>query len=255
MPRSAHPFLLIFVLLISLTACGPATMETEPLPASPTLVALQEAAATPSPAAAETVFPSPPPAPAVRETRRLTVEWPPFVRAGDADVVRLTFKVDEGGRVTPTAEYAGHAVSGETVILPDVFATHTVLAEARLDLAGLEVSPQGLMTEALLPGRSVTFYWSVRPREVGHYRGTVWLFLRFIPLAGGADSRSALAAMPIEIEAVSFFGLRAEPARWLGTAGAFVGSVLGFPFFEDLLRALFKRSRRKTRRKKNRPAS
>lgn len=240
-------FFLVAFLLFLLTACAPAAMNEEPA-ANPT--APQEAAATPSPVPAQTVTPSAPPAPAILETRRLTIEWPPLVRAGDADVVRLTLEVDEGGRVTPTAEYAGHAVSGETVAIPDVFATHTVLAEARLDLAGLEVSPAGLTTEALLPGRSVTFYWSIRPREVGRYRGTVWLFLRFIPLAGGPESRSALAAMPIEIEAISFFGLRAEPARWLGTAGAFIGGALGFPFFEDIVRFLFKRRHRKTRPRK-----
>lgn len=241
-------FLPTAVLLFFLAACAPAATNVEPA-ANPTVP--QDVLATSSPAAVWTVTPSAPSAPAILETRRLTIEWPPLVRAGDADVVRLTLEVDEGGWVTPTAEFAGHAVSGETVAIPDVFATHAVLAEARLDLAGVEVSPAGPTTEALLPGRSVTFYWSVRPREVGRYRGTVWLFLRFIPLAGGPESRSALAAMPIEIEAISFFGLRAEPARWLGTVGAFVGGALGFPFFEDVLRLLFRRRRRKTRQKKD----
>jgi hypothetical protein len=246
--RLAVRLLPIFALgLFFLAACAPAAGGPLSPPPNPT----STLAATPSPVLAQTITPPAAAVPAILETRRLTVEWPPVVRAGDADVIRLTLEVNEQGGITPTAEYAGHAVSGETVAIPDVFATHAVLAEARLDMAGLEISPAGLMSEALLPGRSVTFYWSVRPAEVGHYRGTVWLFLRFIPLAGGAESRSALAAMPIEIEAISFFGLRAGPARWLGAAGAFVGGVLGFPFFEDLARLIFSRRRRKTRLKKD----
>ncbi len=226
-------------LLLILTGCAGGALNVEP------------ASTQPPPASAPTPTPLPAAEPAILETRRLTVEWPPLVRVGDADVIRLTLEVDEGGQVTPTAEYAGHQVGGETVVIPDVFDTHTVLAEARLDMAGVQISPAGVTTEALLPGRSVTFYWSVRPTETGRYRGTVWFFLRFIPLAGGPESRSALAAMPIEIEAISLLGLRARTARWLGAVGTFVGGALGFPFFEDIVRLLFKRrGRRRVKKEK-----
>ena len=44
------------------------------------------------------------PQPALPERRRLTLEFPPQIRAGDSDVVRLTLEVDDLGSITPTAE-------------------------------------------------------------------------------------------------------------------------------------------------------
>jgi hypothetical protein len=157
--------------------------------------------------------------------------------------------VDGQGNLTPTAAYEGHLVTGETVAIPDIFETHNVLAEARLDLAGMQVDPAGQVSETLRPGQRVIFSWSVHPDEAGLYRGTLWFFLRFIPIAGGPESSRALAALPIEIEAVSFFGLRAGPARWLGAIGSFVGGVLGLPFLEDILRFLFRKKPNQPRRK------
>ncbi len=41
--------------------------------------------------------------PAIPERRRLTLDYPPHIRAGDSDIVRLTLEVDEQGNLTPTA--------------------------------------------------------------------------------------------------------------------------------------------------------
>ncbi|RME88785.1 MAG: hypothetical protein D6770_06200 [Anaerolineae bacterium] len=187
------------------------------------------------------------PPPAIPERRRLTLEWPPTLRVGDADVIRLTLEVDEMGDITPTAEIEGHQVRGETVVLPNLYETHKVIAEARLDMAGAQVKPEGVIGEALLPGQAVTFYWSVRLPQAGRYRGTVWLHLRFIPKEGGEELRRAVTAQFVEIEAVTLFGLTGNAARLVGALGSAIGSVLGFPFFGDVFRWLWKR--RKARRR------
>src|SRR5574341_1765268 len=113
--------------------------------------------------------PSPPvpvaPPPAIPESRRLTLEYPPKIRAGDSDVIRLTLEVDALGNVTPTAEVQGNVITGQTVQIPNLYDTHNVIAEARLDIAGLEVRPSDVISEPLAPGQSATFYWSVRPAE------------------------------------------------------------------------------------------
>lgn len=183
------------------------------------------------------------PLPAVPEERLLTLEFPPAIRAGDSDVIRLTLAVDTQGDLTPTVSTAGNVIHGEKVSIPNVYATHNVLAEARLDLAGMEVRPADTVGEPLLPGQNATFFWSVRPADVGNYRGTLWLFLHFVPKNGGAESRQPLSAQPIEIEATALFGIRAETARWLGLAGTFVSSLLGLPFLEEALKWLFRRVR------------
>ena len=159
--------------------------------------------------------------PAVLEMRVLTLDYPAAIRMGDEGEVRLMFEVD-----------AGEALSG----IRDVFETHNVLADARLGMAGVEGRPADTISEPLLPGQKVTFYWSIRPAEVGKYRGTVWFYLHFVPKTIGEESRMALSSQLMDIDATALFGLKAGPARWLGVLGTFLGSVLGFPFLESALK-------------------
>jgi hypothetical protein len=179
--------------------------------------------------------------PAIPERRRLTVEFPPQIRAGDSDLVRLTLEVDDLGNLTPTAEIGGNQIEGGVVEIPNLYETHQVIAEARFDIAGLEVRPAELVSEALLPGNSVTFRWSVRPPEVGLYRGTIWLYLRFVDKQTGEESQKTISAQMVEIESVNFLGFSGEFARTTGLIGSVVGTIIGFPFFEDMVKFLFKR--------------
>jgi hypothetical protein len=173
----------------------------------------------------------------------LTLDYPAAIRAGDSDVVRLTLELDNLGNLTATAETAGNITQGEIIQIPNVYDTHNILAEARLDLAGVVVRPEETVSEPLLPGQKVTFYWSIQPAEVGSYRGMVWFYLRFVPRDGSPATRQALSAQQIEIEATSFAGIKAEAARWLGLGGVFVSTVLGLPLLEDVLRWLWKKKK------------
>jgi hypothetical protein len=185
--------------------------------------------------------------PAIPERRRLTVEFPPQIRAGDSDLVRLNLELDDLGNLTPTAEIGGNVVSGEVVEIPNLYESHHVIAEARFDLAGVDVRPADLVSEALEPGNSVTFRWSIRPAEVGVYRGTIWLYLRFVDKQTGEESRKTVSAQIVEIEAVNFLGLSGEWARTTGIIGSVVGTVIGFPFLEDIVKFLFRRRIKPTR--------
>jgi hypothetical protein len=179
--------------------------------------------------------------PALPERRRLTIEFPPRMRAGDSDLVRLTLEVDELGNVTPTAEIGGNLITGQVVEIPNLYDSHNVIAEARFDIAGMEVRPADLVSEALAPGSSVTFRWSIRPPEAGIYRGTVWLYLHFVDKRNGEQSRKTVSAQIVEIEAVNFLGLSANFARTTGIVGSVVGTVIGFPFLEDIVKFILKK--------------
>jgi hypothetical protein len=183
------------------------------------------------------------PVPAIPESRRVTLEYPPRIRSGDSDVVRLTLEVDALGNITPTAETPGNVVTGQTVQIPNLYDTHNVIAEARLDLAGVDVRPSEEVNSPLLPGQSVTFYWSVRPNSSGTFRGTAWLFLRFIDKVTKEESRIPLSAQPLAITTAEFLGLSGGLARAAGGVGSIVGAVLGFPFAGDILKWLWKRVR------------
>ncbi len=187
---------------------------------------------------------SPTAQPAINESRRLTLEFPPRIRVGEGDVIRMTLEVDNLGNVTPTAEIQGNTVTGQTVEIPNLYETHNVTAEARLDLAGMEARPADLISEPLTQGQSVTFYWSIRPPEVGVYRGTIWLYLRFVNKSTGEESRKTVAAQLVQIDAVNLLGLPLGVVRGAGAVGSVVGGVLGFPFLEDIVKFILKRRKR-----------
>lgn len=235
--------LLLFLLFLSFVslACGASAADPAPAPISTQIV--EASGSQPTQSAVS---------PAIPETRRLTLEFPPKMRAGvEGDIVILTLEVDDLGNVTPTAQIDGNVIVGETFEIPDLYETHNVTAEARLDMAGMLVEPSGAIFEPLKRGRSVKFYWSIRPQETGLYRGTVWLHLNFEDMStgdgpqGAVQSRIAVSAQIVEIEAVDFFGLSVNVARTSGVIGSVVGGVLGFPFLENIIKFLFKK-RRKT---------
>jgi hypothetical protein len=183
--------------------------------------------------------------PAIPEQRRLTLEFPPQIRVGDSDRVRLTLEVDNLGNLTPTAEVGGNVITGEVIEIPNLYETHNVIAEARFDITGLEVSPPDLVGQPFGQGQSVSFYWSILPERVGEYRGTIWLYLRFVERVSGEETQRVVSAQPVEIEAVNFLGLSGDLARSFGVVGSIAGTVVGFPFFEDIVRLLFRRRKRR----------
>jgi hypothetical protein len=243
---SAAVLMLIFASIAC--AAGSSPEPSAPLPSDPGI----EPAPTLSvlltqPAIAPTSQPTQIAAsPAIPEIRRLTLEFPPKMRAGvEGDIVRLTLEVDDLGNITPTAEFEGNVVTGETIEIPDLYETHNVTAEAQLDLAGMLVQPPGVIYEPLKRGQSATFHWSIRPQETGIYRGTVWLHLNFADKSTGEQSRIAVSAQIIEIEAVDFFGLSVNLVRTSGVIGSIVGGVVGFPFIEEIIKFLFKKRKKK----------
>ena len=202
-------------------------------------------ATAPLPAVLATGLPAYTPQPAINESRRLTLEFPPRIRAGDSDIVRLTLEVDDLGNITPTAEFEGNVVTGEVIQIPDLYESHHVIAESRFDIAGVEVRPADLINLPLAEGQTATFHWSIRPPDVGVYRGTIWLYLRFVDKLNGEESRLTVSAQIVDIEAVKLVGLSGSLARTTGFIGSIVGTIIGFPFLEDIVKFLYRKRRGK----------
>ena len=95
-------------------------------------------------------------------------------------------------------------------------------------VAGMAVAPDGLVSLSLRPGETVNFRWNIYAAEIGRYRGTVWLYLRYLPLDGGAESRDALKALDIEIQVVNFLGIGGPAARLMGVIGVIACGLFGF---------------------------
>lgn len=247
-------------LSLAMLACGivagaPApdasTPEEEPAAPVPTFIAPEEPSESEDPSIIPPI-PHPTQAipvtavPAIPERRSLTLEFPPQIRTGDSDVVRLTLEVDDLGNIVPTAQTEGNVVTGDVIEVPNLYETHHVIAEAKFDIAGLQISPTEIISQTLIQGQSVTFFWSVRPQEVGVYRGTIWFYLRFVDKVSGEESQKTVSAQIVEIESLNLLGLPANLVRAFGGVGSVVGAVVGFPFIEDILRFIF--GRRRSRR-------
>ena len=234
------------VLIITLTSCGPAAApEATEMPVEevqPTQDAQGEVVPPPA-IVPPTSFPTA--QPAIPERRRVTLEYPPQIRAGDSNLVILTLEVDDLGNLTPTAQFGGDVVQGEVVEIPNLYETHHVIAEAQFDITGVQVSPPELISQPLAQGQSITFHWSILPEGVGIYRGTIWLYLRFVDKVSGEESQKTVSAQIVEIEAVNFLGLSGSFARTFGIVGSIVGTVLGIPFLEDIVRFVFGRRKKK----------
>jgi len=245
--------LIISVLTIALCLCAlvafyslslfRGTGAAPPPDASEPTAEIQPTATLPS--LLPTGLPALTPQPAINESRRLTLEFPPTMRAGDSDIVRLTLEVDELGNITPTAQFEGNVVTGEFIQFPDLYESHYVIAESRFDIAGVELRPTDLINVPLAEGQTATFSWSIRPPDVGIFRGTIWLYLRFVDKLNGEESRLTVSAQIVEIEAANLIGLSGSAARTAGFIGSIVGTVIGFPFLEDIVKFLYGKRRRK----------
>lgn len=175
---------------------------------------------------------APNPQPAVLEPRVLSTLWPRIVRLGDPGMVRLEFAPDPIG------------ASGQGGAQPaDVYETHNVLLEARLEMPGMRVSPPGLSSQALLPGQVIRLQWQVSADEAGEFEGTVWVYLRFVPRTGEAQEQILIAVKPVQVRSVMLLGLvPAGVARAAGWVGIVVGLILGLPIFDEAARRLWMRT-------------
>ena len=115
------------------------------------------------------------------EERSLDLEFPPHIRAGGSETVRLTLERDLRGNLTPIVEVDGRKIEGERLEIADLYESHNIVAESRLEMYGVQVLPADLISEPLLKDEKVTFYWRIRAQNEGKYAGRVWLYLRYIP--------------------------------------------------------------------------
>lgn len=160
----------------------------------------------------------------------IQIETPRYLRAGDAEIVRLLLLPVSEPPETPQA--APPTLPGD-VSFPNLLAASTMVAEARLDLAGVEIRPEQTISEPLLPGKPALFFWSVRASQAGEYSGVAWLHLRILSAEG--ESVIPLSAQEVRLQVRTLWGLSADTARWLGLFWGVLTFLLGFPYLRDIV--------------------
>lgn len=147
--------------------------------------------------------------PSLPEARTIRLEFSPVMRAGDSQIVELILSAD------------GAAADDR------LYEEYNVIVEARLDLPFANVRPADVVSTALVEGGVATFYWDVNPHEAGELHGTVWLYLRLVPQAGGEETRQPVSAQLVKIRSKSMLGRTGSQARAAGVVGLIVGLALG----------------------------
>jgi len=153
---------------------------------------------------------------------QVVLDWPSVVRRGEAQEVYLG--LDTTGLLIEI-----ESSDGPTLLsLTDLAADFNPVFEARLELAGSDISPSGALREPFAPGQQVEYEWFVIPRNGGRLNGRVWLYLELVP----KDSEELVTvlypvlARPLEIESSSLLGLGVFGVRGLGGCLILISSGL-----------------------------
>jgi len=155
---------------------------------------------------------------------------------GESDVVRLALIPNEAG-YTLTTEYPEHQTITQTLLVPRP-GGYYLLAVARLDGVGFDISPQGEQVQSLPPSEALIWRWSLTPRDPGRQRLSLTLKLRWEPLGENQPPSQEYVAYStgLDVQVMSFLGLTQSQALLGGLVGLVFGS--GVSLF-----ALFNRPR------------
>ena len=164
--------------------------------------------------------------PTILETRKVVLEWPGSLRIGDTDVISLVFEPIQNEAVASSAQ-------GK---FSDIYNNYNIMAEARIEAAGVRVNPANPTRESMPSGHTVKFKWQVNIEQTGSYQGNVWLSLRFLPLDGSPASQWPVFVRQVDIHAISIFGLSAAWARLLGGVGILLSGLIIFDDMISLIR-------------------
>jgi hypothetical protein len=165
---------------------------------------------------------------AVLQARRAVVEWPESLRIGDRTMISLAFE--------PVQNQT--SANNRTNGLKDAYTSYNLMAEGRLEVAGLSVNPANPVRESLLTGQTVKLKWTIGALETGKYLGNVWLWLRFLPLDGSSASEVPIFVQEVDIRATSMLGLGGPQARLLGGMGIIAGLGLSYDVMIRMFRKL-----------------
>ena len=100
-----------------------------------------------------------------------------------------------------------------------------LLIEARLDIPGGRVLPQGTVRQTLAAGQRPKFAWQFIPYSENKFSGTLWVFINSVSESGQVD-RSPLLAYPLEMQARGGFGIPMQAVRLLCVLGFVCGALI-----------------------------
>lgn len=148
----------------------------------------------------------------------LSLEAPAWVRLGQAGTVRL--------RVFPASPR--QQMSSSPMPIPNNSLVNPLI-EARLELPGGLVDPNGSQISPLTSGGSLAFEWNVCSTDPGELDGTLWVYQDTPPGMDGSANQRALAAFPLTVKTLSLAGMSTATLRVLAILAIALGLLLNLP--------------------------
>ncbi len=177
--------------------------------------------------------------PAILEVRQVKLDWPETLRIGDKGMVTLQFSPLSGEVLAPPPD----------IQYTDVYATYNLMAEGRLEAAGLHVDPANPRLESLPAGQTVKFTWQITADKTVSYPARAWLLLHFLPLEEGTASEAPIFVRDLDIRASSLLGMSGTVARLLGGLGIILGLALSLDVMIGGIKKLTTKGTRDTKEK------
>jgi hypothetical protein len=141
--------------------------------------------------------------------RQVVLDWPRSMRIGDADEITLILEPVESGAST----------QNPSLVSTDIYSIYNIMAEARLEVAGITTNPANPIRESMPVGQTVKYRWEVNTTQVGRYTGKVWLYLRLLPLDGSTPNQVPIFIRDVAIQAYSLIGMTETAAYLVGGVG------------------------------------
>ncbi len=211
----------------ALTETAPAVLTDEPTVLNPTPTPFTLPTIEASPTAAATPTP-------IIEERLAEVEWPPQMRLGNSDTVRLAVIPNEEG-LTITTEFPEHAVVTSTIVLEQPAGFDLALG-AELDGVGFTLSPEGDQVQDWQPEEPMTWHWTISPERGGQQRLTLTLTLHRLPQAGNPNParQSTIYSKGLDVQVSTFLGMNTRMVMVTGFLGLLAGVALNIPLIRYL---------------------
>ncbi len=158
------------------------------------------------------------------------LEWPPTMRLGDSDLVRVSLIPSQAG-YTVTTEFQDNQTVTQTVEVnrPVGF---DVSAVGRLDGVGFTIGPQSEQSAPLPAGQPMTLRWTISPKQSGQQRLSLALLLRWTPRDGGTNAtvatlESQAYSRGLNVQVNSIMGMTTSQASATGLMGLALGGSVG----------------------------
>lgn len=149
-------------------------------------------------------------------SRQVVLDWPKSMRIGDTDEIILILKPVESGTSTQNPSF----------VSIDIYSIYNIMAEARLEMAGITSNPANPVRESMPIGQTVKYKWEVNTNRVGLFTGKVWLYLRLLPLDGSTPNQVPIFIREVRLQTSSLLGMNETVAYIVAGVGIVVAIVI-----------------------------